>query len=52
MKLSDYVVEEKKIVDEFEQWWHEQHLEYPERFPLEMSLADWCEQYVNWSMGL
>lgn len=48
MTLEQFIQEEEEeTVEQFKQWWIEQHiLDKENSFPLEMNLEEWAEQLL------
>lgn len=50
MNIQEYVAEERKMVEDFIDWWLTQNKIDSECFPLEMEPGEWGEQYLAfWS---
>ena len=45
MTLREYVWQTKMDLDEFENWWNQNHDKEPNDFPLELGEGDWDEQF-------
>jgi hypothetical protein len=48
MKILDYLEHEKKLMDDFADYWVKQNKMYPDQFPEDMTEAEWWDQYRAW----
>lgn len=44
MTLQEYIVEQTKRLEEFQQWWIASHELAPDKFPMSLMAGDWDEQ--------
>ena len=53
MDIDDYISETKDAVSMFGRWWKVQRKYQADRYPLEMGVSEWDEQFMAWlSSGL
>jgi hypothetical protein len=46
MTMPDWVGEQRRLLTEFEQWWHENQKISSVQFPLSLDERDWFEQFA------
>lgn len=51
ISIGEFVEDEERRIRNFARYWHEQHLENPEQFPLELEPGQWFEQYQTFDGG-
>lgn len=48
MKLTDFLHIETRKCSWFAHWWMDQHHQYPEDYPLELTGQHWVDEYRYW----
>jgi hypothetical protein len=45
MKIQEYVKEQIRLLNKFEQHWEKRSLRQPQEYPSELASGDWDEQF-------
>jgi hypothetical protein len=49
LTLDEFIFEQLKILEDFEDHWRSKNLENKETYPLELLSGDWIEQLLTYS---
>ncbi len=48
MDLTDYVKQQRRLLDKFEAHWEKRARQSPGMYPIEMDVPEWDEQFELW----